>query len=104
MPVVTELRIITVLFQKRNNRVRTNTQTILQNSLGTICVDHKINGITNEVKCDKRIKDKNMSTGQSVVFCVCQSNALRGTYIDANPRVSVCDNIKIEHSRVIACS
>jgi hypothetical protein len=48
---------------------------MLQGSLGTIKGNRKINGIKIKVKCDKRIKDKNMRKGQYFAFCVCHSNS-----------------------------
>jgi hypothetical protein len=38
-----------------------------------------------------------MSNEKAFAVCVCHTNAQRSTYIDANPHVLACDNLKMEH-------
>jgi len=46
------------------------------------------------------MKDKNMSNGKDSAVYVCQRNAWRSTYIDTNPHMLACDNLKTEHFKL----
>jgi len=45
-----------------------------------------------------------MSNGKIFTFCVCQKNASRSMYVDANPHILACDNLKMENSSRVACA
>jgi len=45
-----------------------------------------------------------MSNGKAFAAHVCQSNVWCITYIDANPQVLACDNLRMEHTSCSACS
>jgi hypothetical protein len=47
-----------------------------------------------KVKCDKRIKDKNMSNGKALAVYVCQNSPQRSMYNDANPHILALTTIK----------
>jgi hypothetical protein len=56
--------------------------------------------IRHSIRYNKRIKDKNMSTGKAFAFCFGQSNAKCSTSVDANPHVLACDYLNMEHSNM----
>jgi hypothetical protein len=45
-----------------------------------------------------------MSNGKAFTAYVCHSNVQLSMYIDANPHILACDNLKMGHSSCTACS